>query len=222
MAYATVDEVKAQLEADTLPAVGDDDVLGDDIAAATKLINGYCNRPDGFEADAVASARIFTGLGKSYLYLPEFVDVTLVAVKDSVTETTYTSWEDDDYVAFAGDPLNPNFQPLTYGRPYQGIMVSAVGDAPFTTFYRGSYNGQYLPTVQVTAKWGYSVAVPDDIHLATVMTVAYWYKRLKAHMADALGNPETGEIKYIKGLDPSAQAILDRGRYKRPAIGTVR
>lgn len=221
MSYATAADLKTQINK---TSAADDATLTAILAATERTVNLFCNRPDGFEADAVASARRYAGSGKPYQSIDECVEITLVEVKNSPTDTTYTSWVAGDWIGFSGDPKDPNYNSL----PYTMLMVDPTGD--YAVFYSGSFvtRGGFrpstevsrgVPTVRVTAKWGYSVAVPADIKEACIMQAARWYKRLEGAMADALASGELGTLLYRQSLDPDIKHILIGGRYVKPAIG---
>jgi hypothetical protein len=76
-----------------------------------------------------------------------------------------------------------------------------------------------LPTVEITARWGYALTVPDAIQQATIMQAARWYQRLKASMADTVAGPEFGKLMFRKSLDPEIQFLLVAGRYVKPTTG---
>ena len=214
MAYCTLAEVRYDIDLESTDA---DETLERLILAAERAINRYTNRLDGFEADAVASARYFPGSGHSWQFIDECVEITTVAVKDSGTDTTYTDWDtpttmlagDGDWLPFSGGPDYPRYEDL----PYTGLMCDPNGSYSAFVAYGG------LPTVQVTARWGYALTVPDDIKEATIMQVARWYKQLQSAMADGVASPEFGELRFTSKLHPSVALILDDGGYKKPRIG---
>ena len=230
MAYCTISQAREDID---LEGTGADDTFERLIAAATRNINTFCNRPDGFEAGTVASARYFPGSGLSHQFIDETVDITTVSVKDSSTESSYTDWTtpttvmagDGDWIPFSGGVAYPRFVDL----PYTGLMADVNGSYSVFTSSRTSgmrgfpglagvrYVG--IPTVKVTAKWGYSVAVPGDIKTACIMQVARWYKRLQSSMADAVGNVDFGELRFTSRLDPAIAHILQDGLYVKPRTG---
>jgi hypothetical protein len=223
--YATLTEIKGALKKTTDT---DDAALLLVLKAATRTIDRFCNRPDGFLADASASARLYAGNGGPILWVDECVEVDTVAVKDSPTETTYTAWNSDDWIAFAGDPKRPDFQPLQKGKPYTAIMASAVGDESLFTSGRYSQLSGFrpsftehrgVPTVQVTAKWGYSVLVPDVIREACIVQSARWFRRGLSQWSDTIGSPDFGQLMYRQPLDPALQLMLVKGGFKRAQIG---
>lgn len=221
MAYATNTELKSRINK---IGVADDATLTAILSAAENTINLFCNRPDGFLADAAASARRYAGSGKPYQSIDECIAITLVEVKSSPTDTTYTAWAATDWLGFRGDPEDPNFN----GLPYTMLMVDPTGD--YAVFYSGSFvtRGGFrptvevnrgVPTVRVTARWGYSAAVPADIKEATIMFAARIYKRLEGSMSDALASGELGTLLYRQQLDPDIKQLLVGGRYIKPAVG---
>jgi len=137
MAYGTVIELRARIDK---TSVVDDTVLTAIIAAAQRNIDRACNRPDGFEA-SVASARRYAGLGKPYLLIDECVAITLVEVKESATDTAYTSWLPTDWIACRGDPRSPDFNTL----PYDMIMVDPTGDEAIFTSGEFLARGGFRP-----------------------------------------------------------------------------
>lgn len=236
MAYATVAELRAHIDKVT---TGDDAALLAMLEAATANIDRAINqfRPgyEYFNANPIADARTYPGSGLQYQRIDHCIEITLVAVKDAVTDSTYTSWAPADWIAYSGSHTRPNFNDL----PYTGIMIAPGGD--YSWFTSGRYGskkfffapsmdqqlsphfqqGRMTPTVQVTAKWGYSDSPPADIREACIMQAARWYKRLQSSMADVLASGELGQLLYQKSLDPDIKRILVDGRYMRPALGIL-
>jgi len=204
MAYATVAEFRAEMnKTDT----GDDVTLARLLDAATANIDRYCNRPDGFVADTKATARTYPGNNKSWLRIDECVSVTGVRVKPSST-SSYESWASTDYLTCTGDERFPDYNRT----PITALRVDPNGD--YSIFYRDTT----YPTVEVTAKWGYSILVPPDIKTACIMQAARWYKRLQGAMSDTLATVEMGTMLYTQTLDPDIQRLLRDGRYVRPQL----
>lgn len=229
--YETREALKAQMNKTNT----DKDVTIDMILeAASRGIDRFCNRPDGFNADDDAVSRIYRGSGRNWQNIDECVAVTLVEVKESVTVTAYTAWTVGDWIAMSGDPADPDFNSL----PFDALMVDPTGDqAVFTgaisldDVYFGSagipsssrdlYPGRRAaaPTVRVTARWGYAAETPEPIRQACAMQAIIWYKRMEGAMASALANPELGTIELFKALDPAVEFLLSLGRYVKPATG---
>jgi hypothetical protein len=231
-AYATVQELRAELGK---TGTSQDLTLARVLDAAARAIDRFCNRPDGFMADVTASARYYPGSGKSWQRIDECAEVTAVAVKDSASddEDSYTSWTlgtvgsttEADVFPATGDPAYPDYDRT----PYTLLVVGANAD--HSVFTSGRYSGRRgfsrertasprgLPSVKVTAKWGYASTVPSDILEANIMQAARWFKRLEGGMSDTLGSADLGTLLYRQSLDPDIAMILKEGRYVRPAIG---
>jgi hypothetical protein len=221
MPYAIASELRDQFNK---ISTDKDDVLTDFLSAAERTINRFCNRPDGFLAITAATARIYAGSGKPFQFIDECTEITLVAVKDSATDTTYTSWAAADWIAARGDPEYPDYN----STPYNLIIVDPTGDESIFTSGKFTTRGGFrpatdvhrgAPTVQITARWGYADTVPVDIHEACIMQAARWYKRLEGAMSDALASAELGQLLYRQSLDPDIKMILVNGRYVKPAVG---
>lgn len=223
--YTTLAIVKDDID---IELATQDSVITRAIPGASRFIDRYCGREDNFfVADAVASARDYSGSGNSYQFIDPCIEITTVAVKDSVTDTTFTAWAATDYYTFAGDVRWPDFNSL----PYNGIAVDVNGD--YSVFTSGKFAslrgfrptvpfGRALATVRVTAKWGYSATVPLDIQTACTMIVARWYKRLRGGMSDTIASGELGMMVFtLKQLDPDVAAILNRGRWRVPSGGLL-
>lgn len=236
--YATPAELRAQTDMDA--GQWTDVELNIFLNAISAAIDAYCNRPDGFVADAVASARVYAGSGKAFQRIDECVEVTAVASKSAPSDSTYTAWTTADWIAFSGDVRWPEFNK----KPYTQLMVTPGGS--YRYFLQGSVEGAVAgagffpsdywdrdiryglrnrpdipgaPTVQVTAKWGYAVTVPAQIKQATLIEAARWSKRGEGVWTDAVSTGEFGEMRYTKALDPVTVMILAGGRFVKPAVG---
>ena len=217
-AYATIEQFREEVDKTSNTS---DLTIARLLDAASRNIDAFLGVEDGaFIADLSASARVFTGSGKPWQRITPCMQVTLVAVKESITADTYTAWETTDWIAFSGDPESPDFN-LT---PYTGLMVDITGDE--TVFLSGqstviagfrfkpqSQEVRGVPTVQVTARWGRADTVPHDISFACIFQAARWFKRLQAGGSDTLASSEFGQLMYTKSLDPAVQQVLIGGRH---------
>jgi hypothetical protein len=104
------------------------------------------------------------------------------------------------------DP-NGNYNNFTTGQ-----FTTRRGFRPMTSVSRG------VPTCQITARWGYSDAIPADIKMANLMQATRWYKRLHGGMATSVATAEFGTIDLFRELDPDVKQFLVNGRYVKPAI----
>src|SRR3990167_5571305 len=222
MAYATLAELKPRVNIESTD-ITRDTVLTALLSAAESAINGYCNRPDGFEADSTASARFYPGSGKSYQWIDECVEVSAVAVKDSASdeENQYTAWTvgtivtttGADVFPATGDPEYPEFTRT----PYTLLVMGANGDysifptGQFRTrggFRPGTDSVRGVPVLKVTSKWGHSIIVPANVKEAAIVQASRWFKRGQSAWADATVNSDFGILLYRKSLDPDLQAML--------------
>lgn len=203
MGYATVAELRAHMQMDTNQYDTDLERLLDTVSEA---LNRQTNHPDGFVADAAATARIYQGSGDPYQPIDECVSITTVEVKDSQTDDTYDTWASGDCIPYRGSYRRPNYNRT----PYTALMIDPTGDE--SLFTAG------IRTVKVTAQWGYSVVCPPTIETAAIMLSARWYKRLQTGMSQSVGKQKSGKLTYnIETMDPDIWTLLVAGRFVRRA-----
>lgn len=220
--YCTVTEVKAQID----KSQADHDTIIDEVVipGISRMIDRFCRRPDGFVAGSTATAREYAGNGQTVQWMDECTEVTLVEVKDSASDTAYVEWAAAKWQAATGDPRKPDFNRT----PYRFLIVTA--DNEYDVFTDGRYTTRRgfrpvselqrsVPTVRITAKWGYATTVPSEIKLACIIEAARVYKRGLSAFGDTLTNVKMGQLMYTKNLDPATQQILINGRYVKPMTG---
>lgn len=227
--YCTVEELRDQIDKRLATKDGAITLL---IRAASRAIDNACNRPDGFQAPAVGVARLFTGSGDGIQRIDEAAAVSLVEARDSGSGA-YVAWAAGDWVAASGDPRAPDFN----STPYTFLLATGDGAGTFTPrvpgwgwpgwsadrdgggLAGGSRRRGALPSVRVTARWGYALEVPYPIRQATITQVARWFKRGESSWADAVGSEQTGGVlMYRKPLDPDILLLLRQGRYIRVSV----
>ena len=125
-----------------------DSQIDDWISAVETQIEQITGRV--FVADAVASARRYNGDGSREIRIDDAVEITQVRVGDTI----YTADESGD-----GDEDEYTLYPAN-GLPKNQIWLD------------GAYFSKGAKNVKVTAKWGYSVAVPADVKFAATVMVA--------------------------------------------------
>lgn len=218
--YATASELSIQTGVDLTKYTAQVTPL---LLAVSEAINNQCHRRDGFVADSVATARIFVGSGETYQNINECVNISSVAMKASISDTTYTALQSTEWIAYGGSSDRPDFNVLSYDepRPYTGIMLTPGASSAY--FLCGITNtgrkrNVSFPTVQVTAKWGYAVTVPDAIKQATLIHAARFFKRGQMQWGDALANADFGEVRYVKKTDPAYDYLVQHG-FIKPGIG---
>lgn len=212
----------------------DDAILDALLSAASRAIDGYCNRPDGFLAITTATTRYFPGSGRPYQRIDECSAISAVYVKDSSTddENAYTAWTlgvvgtttSADVFPASGDPRYPDFTSL----PYTLLVIGANGDysyfptGEFTTrggFRPSSGIKRSIPVVKVTARWGFALTTPANVKEACIVQAARWWKRGESSWADALASADLGQLQFRQSLDPDLRAMLHESRLVRPAVG---
>lgn len=151
--YTTKEKVEKYLNktiTDTLEAY---------LASAERIIDEYCQR--NFKADTTASARYYDGNDSNTLRIDDCVAITKVEIgQDAYGD----SFED---VALTDFKLLPNNALLDL-RPINEI------------FSRSHLFSMGIQNQKITAKWGYSVAVPADIELVATVLTAGMYNNYQA------------------------------------------
>ena len=119
------------------------------LESAENYIDTFTGR--NFVADTEYSAKVFDGSGSKQLILPDLVEIEniTITVSDDSEEVLTTS-------QFYSYPANKT--------PKNRIVI----DTDLVTYY--FYKGQQ--NISVSAKWGYSVAVPKEIELAASIIMA--------------------------------------------------
>lgn len=217
-AYATTDQMAIRMQSLKVPSAAELIMFEDLLDSASRTIDRACRRADdGFIADTAETARYFTGFGETYLRIADCMEISEVAVKESVTSDDYDAWAtptspmagDGDWIPCAGNPEDP-----TFGRmPYNLLIIDLNGE--FSYFI----DGDGIPTVKVTAKWGPLESVPSDIREAVCMQAIIWYKTYQGAMSRSLGTVDFGQITTRRGLDKSVRDILVEGMWILPLYG---
>lgn len=222
--YATVSELRTMIEKTGATGAAADTPLNLILEGVSRGIDQYFNRPDGFVAITDATARIYAGTGLPYIFIDDCISVSSVAVKDGATDSTYTSWATTDWIAFSGDPKDPNFNML----PYTGLLVDPTGDyATFTSGLfttRGGFRptsgvGRSVPTVRVTARWGYAAAAPPSIKELTLILAARLYKKGLSSHVDVVSSDQFGQMVFRELSSTEVKLLLDGSRYFKPVVG---
>jgi len=219
--YCTPAELRTQIEKTGTTGSGSDAALTVIITAASRAIDTYCNRPDGFVALSVATARYYTGRGTAHLLIDECTAVSAVAVKDSSTDTTYTAWAATDYQACTGDPRSPDWNSTPYTMlmclPSGNYSVFISGQTGYMRGFRPTNDEvRQVPTVSVTAKWGYATTCPAAVKEACIALSARWFKQGQSAWADTLASSEMGQLIYQRENQDIKMMLM---RYVKPAIG---
>jgi hypothetical protein len=176
--------------------------------SAADLIDKTCNRGVSFVAAQTATTRQFVGSDTGSIFISDCMAVTQVETRSSASDA-YAALTAGTWLAFSGDPRYPDFNQT----PYNGVMLLSGG-----IFTRETYDRIALPTVRITARWGYADTVPPVIRQATIIQATRYFKRGQGAYADTLSTGDFSQLQYRKQLDPDVKAILTSARLIRPAI----
>jgi hypothetical protein len=199
--YATRNQVKAALRigvGDTL----DDDLIDNCVGAASRLIDGYCNRR--FWQSGTAEARIFQAEDSFYCSIDDIAGTALTLKSSTQADGTFDlTWSRSDYQL---EPLNGNLDGLTWAYD----KIRAVGDYLFPTV-NANYGEQAL--VQVTAIFGWP-SVPEPVTQATIIQASRIFKRYDSPLGVA-GFGDLGAIRVSRYLDPDMAQLVEPYRRMR-------
>ena len=158
------------------------------IAASDKEIDQITGRT--FVVPSGATAKTFIPYDDYTLYVDDVAQLTGLVVKEDTTldgtyDTTLTITT--DYV------VNGN------SAPYR-VIKRVDGD----TWPRDRYG---RPTVEVTAFYGYAMAVPDQIKQCSLVIAARLYQRRSSPLGFQAGSVDVGFVR-ISRTDPEVIALL--------------
>jgi hypothetical protein len=162
--------------------------------SASRAVDHYTGRR--FWADAATSVRTYNGSGTPVLIVDDISDRASVSVKVGYDGATFTETRTAG-VDFILEPRNAD---------------ASTGQA-FAFWQLRGIQGRYWPrldffgpTVQVTAKFGWS-AVPPEVNEATLLKAASLFKRKDAPFAVA-GFGEFGVVRIGRN-DPDVMDLLN-------------
>ena len=199
--YATRNQVKAALRIGTADTL-DDDLIDNCVGAASRLIDGYCNRR--FWQTGTAEARVYQAEDSFYCSIDDIAGTALTLKTSSQADGTFdVTWKVSDYQL---EPLNGNLDGLTWSYD----KIRAVGDYLFPTV-NANYGEQAL--VQVTAIFGWP-AVPEPVTQATIIQASRIFKRYDSPLGVA-GFGDLGAIRVSRFLDPDMAQLVEPYRRMR-------
>jgi hypothetical protein len=199
--YATRNQVKAALRIGTADTL-DDDLIDNCVGAASRLIDGYCNRK--FWQSGTAEARVFQAEDSFYCSIDDIAGTALTLRSSTQADGTFDlTWSRSDYQL---EPLNGNLDGLTWSYD----KIRAVGDYLFPTV-NANYGEQAL--VQVTAIFGWP-SVPEPITQATIIQASRIFKRYDSPLGVA-GFGDLGAIRVSRFLDPDMAQLVEPYRRMR-------
>ena len=199
--YATRNQVKAALRIGTADTL-DDDLIDNCVGAASRLIDGYCNRR--FWQTGTAEARVYQAEDSFYCSIDDIAGTALTLRSSTQADGTFDlTWKVSDYQL---EPLNGNLDGLTWSYD----KIRAVGDYLFPTV-NANYGEQAL--VQVTAVFGWP-SVPEPVTQATIIQASRIFKRYDSPLGVA-GFGDLGAIRVSRFLDPDMAQLVEPYRRMR-------
>jgi len=199
--YATRNQVKAALRIGTADTL-DDDLIDNCVGAASRLIDGYCNRR--FWQTGTAEARIFQAEDSFYCSIDDIAGTALTLKSSTQADGTFDlTWSRSDYQL---EPLNGNLDGLIWSYD----KIRAVGDYLFPTV-NANYGEQAL--VQVTAVFGWP-SVPEPVTQATIIQASRIFKRYDSPLG-VVGFGDLGQIRVSRYLDPDMAQLVEPYRRMR-------
>jgi hypothetical protein len=198
--YATRNQVKAALRIGTADTI-DDDLIDNCVGAASRLIDGYCNRR--FWSNGTAT-RVYQAEDSFYCSIDDIAGTAITLKTSSFADGNFdVTWTASDYQL---EPLNGNLDGLTWSYD----KIRAVGDYLFPTV-NANYGEQAL--VQVTAVFGWP-AVPEPVTQATIIQASRIFKRYDSPLGVA-GFGDLGAIRVSRYLDPDMAQLVEPYRRMR-------
>jgi hypothetical protein len=198
--YATRNQVKAALRIGTADTI-DDDLIDNCVGAASRLIDGYCNRR--FWSNGTAT-RVYQAEDSFYCSIDDIAGTAITLKTSSFADGNFdVTWSASDYQL---EPLNGNLDGLTWSYD----KIRAVGDYLFPTV-NANYGEQAL--VQVTAVFGWP-AVPEPVTQATIIQASRIFKRYDSPLGVA-GFGDLGAIRVSRYLDPDMAQLVEPYRRMR-------
>lgn len=199
--YATRNQIKAALRIGTADTV-DDDLIDNCAGAASRLIDGYCNRK--FWAVGSATSRVYQADNEFYCNIDDISGTAITLKTSSFPSNGFdVTWTVTDYQL---EPLNANLDGLTWSYD----KIRAVGDYLFPTV-NANYGEQAL--VQVTANFGWP-SVPEPVTQATIIQASRLFKRYDSPLGVA-GFGDMGAIRVSRALDPDVAQLVEPYRRMR-------
>ena len=199
--YATRNQIKAALRIGTADNI-DDELIDNCAGAASRLIDGFCNRK--FWAVGSATARVFQAEDSFFCSIDDISGTALTLQTSTNADGVFdTTWSSTDWQL---EPLNGDLDGITWAYD----KIRAVGDYLFPTV-NANYGEQAL--VQVTARYGWA-SVPSPVKQACIIQSSRLFKRLDSPLGVA-GFGDLGAIRVSRFLDPDMAQLVEPYRRMR-------
>lgn len=199
--YATLNEIKAALRIGTADNF-DDDLITNCAGAASRLIDGYCNRK--FWSSGTAQTRTYTAGNEFVCQIDDIAGTAITLKSSTLGDGNFdVTWTTSDYQL---EPLNGNLDGLDWAYD----RIRAIGDYLFPTL-NANYGEQAL--VQLTAVFGWP-SIPEPVKQATIIQASRIFKRYDSPLGVA-GFGDLGAIRVSRFLDPDVAQLVEPYRRMR-------
>jgi hypothetical protein len=187
--YCTLQELKQALRiTDNI----DDALLNSSIDAASRFIDGYCQR--SFPVASGTSIRDYTPSGRyEPLYIDDATDIVSVKIDDDLDYSFATVLRND--IDFQKEPLRPTVDGLAF--PYYRLLP--VEDGYWPTWMQRA-------TVRVEATYGWA-EVPNAVNTACILQASRLYTRFSSPVG-VVSFGDMGAIRVSRFLDPDVELLL--------------
>ena len=187
--YCTLAELKQALRiTDNI----DDALLNTSIDAASRWIDGYCQR--SFTVASGTSVRDYVPSGRyEPLYIDDATAIVSVKIDDDLDYSFATVLRND--VDFQKEPLRPTSDGIAF--PY--YRLKPVEDGYWPTWMQRA-------TVRVEATYGW-VAVPDAVNTACILQASRLYTRFSSPVG-VVSFGDMGAIRVSRFVDPDVELLL--------------
>jgi len=197
--YCSTSDIKAEMPDSGLASSTDttyDTAIGNMITSASRLIDKEVGREANWFSSTDSQTRYYDGSGEVTQEIDECHTLASLSVSESgsIVVSEYTLWVlDTDYYV---SPYNY----VDLGVPINRLIADWNG-----TKYKFP---RYRKCVQVVGQFGYSATPPEDIKQACKIQAMRWFGRAKQMYQDASANAMTGQLTYVKELDPDVKELL--------------
>jgi hypothetical protein len=178
--------------------------LEDVILAVEKFIDNFTDR--NFKAATTASARVYDGNGNQNLSIDDCVEVTLVEQGSNVYGDAFSTIPNTGADRYYTMPAN---------NEADGVPINML-------HLRNRYWTVGFQNHRITAKWGYSINVPDDIELAATILAGAIHESGKNGSAGGIKSEKIGEysvsFKNEQEIADFNKVIQILEKYKRYRI----
>ena len=199
--YASRNQIKSALRIGTADTI-DDELIDNCAGAASRLIDGYCNRK--FWSVGSATSRVYQAENEFYCNIDDISGTAITLKTSSFPGNGFdVTWTVTDYQL---EPLNGNLDGLSWSYD----KIRAVGDYLFPTV-NANYGEQAL--VQVTANFGWP-SVPEPVTQETIIQASRLFKRYDSPLGVA-GFGDMGAIRVSRALDPDVAQLVEPYRRMR-------